>query len=1058
MVLAPRSRSARALFPLGFVLAGLLPGVLPAESAPIAFENVTLAAIDEQADSDYRFDALWTDFNGDGCPDPFVFGHADPATSRLWLNRCDGSGRFTLVGNDAVGYYINPPETPLGAGWTTLLDIDGDGREDFWLRHANMMAARYRNGSARGAFVPRFSGKAEACDDPCVFGDIDGDGTLEIIHPDRRVVGILDGKVRQRAAGTAAEAIVFDVDGDGWPDIVQPGAGGWWRNRDGALDWVEAGLAGDQPAFAADLDTDGDLDLVTVTTGEGGRVHLFANDGRGGFTDVTTGSGLELLPVLAWWTEYGNRIAADLDNDGRPDLVMTSFERRRQVLLMRNLGGLKFQALPIDLGPSGQGSEGFVSRADLADYDFDGRLDLVKTQAGSNLGLWRNVSTPVGHWQQVRVRGSAGNSDGVGTALRWHVPGEDRLIAYEVVQIGNQHPRRVVHAGLGAHDRADLVVHFPHGGPAYRYHGLASNQALIVFANGCLLEGWRPGKGWPLAAPATCDRQPERESSAKARAGAGPLAALVARLAATATQTAVPPASGSSIELIRNGADGDEVAVTFGIPLPPGALADARLLRILDGDDNEIPARVEPTLRWHFKDDSIRAVKVQLRLAMTGERMPLRFVLGQPRDAPDPEPWPYAQGLVDGEEGVKVPGVIAVLDPAWLSASQVAGLQAPASRSSRRYDAFFARQFQWAQPLPVDDPIAFLFDRSSALFKQYVRTGDADYLRAAIASHRFYMGKLVRDGDPASSRCGGGWSVGTVVNPCDVKFVYIEPILLHLALTGDDTLHDDALIGRMATLWDLGGWSGVRGAYTRPDQHFTERHAGLGLVALVNAFQLTGKDSHRRSVDDRIGWLHAHLQANPDGLPDEGCWRHSWQVHEGNDYDPASDIRGCSPWMSENLIDGLWQAWQVTGDERIPPMITGFGRWLEQHGWIDTAALKAQGHDWRNPCSGADGQIPWYFGSSQVALERLVQLQESDGWYSDAHTVQMALPVAAARYFERDPVQARALERRLDRIEPSYAVECAASAATPRRFNWNHRGSGAVQWLRQNAPAPAGGE
>jgi len=320
------------------------------------------------------------------------------------------------------------------------------------------------------------------------------------------------------------------------------------------------------------------------------------------------------------------------------------------------------------------------------------------------------------------------------------------------------------------------------------------------------------------------------------------------------------------------------------------------------------------------------------------------------------------------------------------------------------------------------------------------------------------MGKLVRDADPASSQCGGGWAAGTVVNPCDVKFVYIEPILLHLALTGDASLHDDALIGRMATLWDLGGWSGVRGAYTRNDQHFTERHAGLGLVALVNAFQLTGKDSHRRSIDDRIGWLHDHLVANPDGLPDEGCWRHSWQMHEGNTYDPASDIRGCSPWMSENLIDGLWQAWQVTADARIPAMITGYGRWLEQHGWIDTAALKARGHDWRDPCSGPEGQIAWYFGSSQVPLERLIQVQDSDGWFSDAHTVQLALPVAAARYFERDPDQIRALDRRLQRIENSYAVECAASAATPRRFNWNNRGSGAVQWLRQNAPAPAGGE
>ena len=85
----------------------------------IRFDDVTAASVDALADSEYRFDAVWTDFNGDGCPDPFVFGHADPATSRLWLNLCDGSGRFRLVGNDAVRHYINPPVLPLGAGWMT---------------------------------------------------------------------------------------------------------------------------------------------------------------------------------------------------------------------------------------------------------------------------------------------------------------------------------------------------------------------------------------------------------------------------------------------------------------------------------------------------------------------------------------------------------------------------------------------------------------------------------------------------------------------------------------------------------------------------------------------------------------------------------------------------------------------------------------------------------------------------------------------------------------------------------------------------------------------------
>ncbi len=1027
-----------------------------ADSA-IRFENVTATALDVQAQSDYRFDAVWTDFNGDGCPDPFIFGHADPATSRLWLNRCDGNGGFALADNQDVRYYINPPELPLGAGWMSVFDIDGDGREDFWLRHANMLAGRYLNGTPAGQFVPRFASKADACNNACVFGDIDGDGRLDIIEPDRRITDMVSGRELYPATRRKGEAIIFDVDGDGWPEVVQPGAGGYWQNRRGKLSWVDAGLAGEQPILAADLDGSGRLSLLTLTDttdSRRGRIHLFRNDGEGRFSDITADSGLADLPVIAWHTGYGNGIAADLDNDGRLDLMLSAFDRREAVLLMRNLGGLRFERLTTAFGAAGQGAEGSVARGDLADYDFDGRLDLVKTQAGSNIGLWRNVTAKDNHWMQVRVRGGAHNSDAVGADVRWLSRDDGALVAHDVVQIGDRHPRRVLHGGLGRHQRVDLEVRYPHGGKSWRFDDLAADQAVIVFPDGCLLTGWRPGKGWPRQAPQKCDQRGERPTSSRAAASASNWPAQLMPLLATMFAATAADNDQQRIELVRNGASGDQVAVTFGIPFAPGVLTDSERLRILDSTGNEIPAHVTPTLRWHSKDDSVRAVKVQLRTALRGERSGLRFSIGEARTLPAPEPWPFHDGLVDGSEGLRVPGVLATLDPGWLSASLIAGPQAPASRATRAYDAYFDRQFQWAGPLPANDEIAWLFDRTTTLYKQYVRTGRADLLAAAIASYRFYMSKLVRDASPASSACGGGWKFGQV-NPCDVKFVYIEPILLALALSGDDSQHDDALIDKMVQQWERGGWSGIRGPYLRANQDFTERQAGLGLLAVVSAWELTGNAGYRTMIDHRIGWLLDHQRNNPDGLGDDGCWRHSWQMHEGNSYDPATDTRGCSPWMSENIIDGLWHAWVATADQRIPGMITGFGRWLENHGWISDAIFKQAGHSWRDPCSGPKGQIAWYFSSSQASPEQLIRIQDSDGWYSDSHTVQLGLAVAAARYFETDPAQAKALEARLKGVANSYAVACAASASTPRRFNWNNRGSGVVQWLQQNFPAVA---
>jgi hypothetical protein len=109
-------------------------------------------------------------------------------------------------------------------------------------------------------------------------------------------------------------------------------------------------------------------------------------------------------------------------------------------------------------------------------------------------------------------------------------------------------------------------------------------------------------------------------------------------------------------------------------------------------------------------------------------------------------------------------------------------------------------------------------------------------------------------------------------------------------------------------------------------------------------------------------------------------------------------------------------------------------------------------HDWRFPCSGPDGLIAWYWSSAHATTKALADIEDSEGWYSDAHNIELGLPVAAAYYFEQDPVQSVALKRRLEALTPSYNTECAAEGGTIRRFNWNNRGSGVVQWFIHQPP------
>jgi hypothetical protein len=501
------------------------------------------------------------------------------------------------------------------------------------------------------------------------------------------------------------------------------------------------------------------------------------------------------------------------------------------------------------------------------------------------------------------------------------------------------------------------------------------------------------------------------------------------------------------IELHRLDAGEGVVRITLGIPFAPGSLTDPARLRVLDEGGEEIPIHAEPSLRWHFKDDSIRALRVQLRTEVGAKGRKLRFDVGRQRARTAPG-WDYAEGLFDAAHGLRMPRVLATLDADWLAASLLAGPQQPVDPVNA-YDRYVETQFEWAKGLPDSDSTAWLFDRTSTLFKLYVRSGRLDYLRSAVESYRFYMGHLQRN----DKRCPGGWQFGRA-KVCDAKYVYIEPIVLALGLTGDDSLHDANLVGAMVRLWDRGGWSGIGAAYARPDQNFTERHAGLGLLATVSAFELIPDPAYRKRIDDRIGWLLAHQQDNPDGLGDDGSWRHSWQRHEGETYAPASDVRGASPWMSENIIDGLWHAWLVSADRRIPGMVAAFGQYLETFGWIDPAVFVIAGHSWRDDCSGPEGQIAWYWSSSQAPLSTLIRMQDAGGEYSDAHTVELGLAVAAARYFEPDAGRRRALDRRLGLIAHSYATACASNSATARRFNWNNRGAGVVNWFKANFDRP----
>jgi hypothetical protein len=196
----------------------------------------------------------------------------------------------------------------LGLIFTGLIaDMDGDG-------HADFLCARFQGlflyrGNGSGVFEgageqvwaadPRLRyGQALTC------GDIDGDGDLDVWL----------GQYRVPFEQGQMPAPYYDAN-DGNPSYLLLNAG---KGKLGDVT-AQAGLAAKRSrrvysASFADLDHDADLDLLVVSDFAG--VDVYANDGRGQFTDVTR----EWIPEAG---AFGMAHAlADFDADGGQDLLV----------------------------------------------------------------------------------------------------------------------------------------------------------------------------------------------------------------------------------------------------------------------------------------------------------------------------------------------------------------------------------------------------------------------------------------------------------------------------------------------------------------------------------------------------------------------------------------------------------------------------------------------------------------------------------------------------------------------------------------------------------------
>ena len=274
--------------------------------------------------------------------------------------------------NDFLDYnrqYLIPHMLSSEGPKIAVADVNKDGLEDFYVCGASMQAGALMLQTANGKFNHK----------------------------------TLIDKSRMKAT-EETNAVFFDANNDGWPDLYITSGGNQYDNGNPALMdnlYINDGkgnLAQVLKAIpdlrtnkscvsAADIDKDGDIDLFVgglsdaIQYGVPQNSYLLLNSGNGNFTQAATSQiALDSLGMVT------SSSFTDINKDGWPDLVITG-EWMPVKIFINNKG--QFNAMDIPH------SNGLWQTITTADVNGDGFVDILAGNWGENNKLWAGKNGPV---------------------------------------------------------------------------------------------------------------------------------------------------------------------------------------------------------------------------------------------------------------------------------------------------------------------------------------------------------------------------------------------------------------------------------------------------------------------------------------------------------------------------------------------------------------------------------------------------------------------------------------------------------------------------------------
>ncbi|MCZ4257928.1 CRTAC1 family protein [Sulfitobacter sp. G21635-S1] len=443
------------------------------------------------------------DCDGDSLPDIFAAGGEAPAT----LIRNRGDFRFEAA-----------PLPPLtGVTGAYPIDMDADGRMDlFVLRAGQNIALRggadcsfadataqwgipadtrwstaftawWEAGESRptlaiGNYVDRNDpdGPFEACDENTILRPVAGGYEAAPLTPGFCPLSMLAARdARGRQTLRISNDRHYYVKGgheqmwdiaerrflgpeDGWQNVALWGMGIASRDLTGdGADEVMLTSMGDQLLQIAQ--PDGTYAAAPYAIGTYAQRPHTGGDGR---------------PSTGWHAEFG-----DVDNDGRADLFIAKGNvdqmpglatRDPNNLLMQQADGTFTESA----AEAGVATVKRSRGAALADFDGDGRLDLLVLNRRAPLEIYRNVTPETGHWIGITLKQKDGNRDAIGAVIDLR-SGPLRQSLQQVIGGGHAGGQMLPrHFGLGTAESAKVTVTWPDGSSTA--HNLGTGMTHLI--------------------------------------------------------------------------------------------------------------------------------------------------------------------------------------------------------------------------------------------------------------------------------------------------------------------------------------------------------------------------------------------------------------------------------------------------------------------------------------------------------------------------------------------------------------------------------------------------